>query len=310
MPRPNARLASFRLDELAVFAEVAAAGSLAAAARRLQVPKSTVGRAIARVERDLGVALVRRLARGPALTDAGVRLASLAAPHIAALRDLSAAVETSSAHAYGTLRVTAPSDIGAILTPLVASFIARHPRVNVELELTLRVVDIAREGFDLAVRVAMDKPLPSSALVARKLARLDLGLYAGASYRARHPLPKTIDDLAQHAHVLFQGREGRGTLRIEGPDGRIKVPVHGQVSANDFFCIREAIAAGVGIGPLPWFLARTEVASGRLVRVLPQYSAAGTTAYLVHASAEPMPAKLKAFRDHLLEQAPELLTHP
>lgn len=310
MPKNPDPLARFRLDELAVFAEVAAAGSLAGAARRLHVPKSTVGRAIARVERDLGVALVRRMARGPALTEAGLRLASLATPHITALRDLSAAVETSSTQAYGTLRMTAPSDIGTLITPLIASFTARHPRVNVELELTLRLVDIVREGFDLAIRIAMNTTLPPSALIARKLARIDLGLYAGASYRAQHPLPKTLDELREHEHVLFFGRDGRGSLKMQGPEGRMKVPIKGQISANDFFCIREAIASGAGIGPLPWFLARTELASGRLVRVLPQYTSAGTNAFVVHAATQPMPAKLKAFRDHLLDHAPALLTHP
>ena len=174
----------------------------------------------------------------------------------------------------------------------------------------MRVVDIVREGFDLAVRVTMNKSLPSSALVARKLARLDLGLYAGATYRARHPLPKTAAELSQHEHVLFQGREGRSELKLDTPEGRLKIPVTGQFSANDFFCIREAIASGAGIGPLPWFLARTEVASGRLVRVLPQISIAGATAYIVHAATQPLPVKLKAFRDLLLEQAPDLLTHP
>jgi len=74
--------------------------------------------------------------------------------------------------------------------------------------------------------------------------------------------------------------------------------------------VREAIAAGAGIGPLPWFLARTEVASGRLARVLPQISIAGATAYIVHAAPQPLPIKLKAFRDLLLEQGPDLLTHP
>lgn len=237
-------------------------------------------------------------------------LASLATPHIAALRDLSAAVETTSTQAFGTLRVTSPSDIGTVLTPLIAAFTTRHPRVNVELDLTMRVVDIVREGFDLAVRVTMNRTLPPSALVARKLTRIDLGLYAGATYQARHTLPKAIEELAHHQHVLFQGRDGRGAMKVEGPDGAINVPVAGQLSANDFFSVREAIASGAGIGPLPWFLARTELASGRLSRVLPAYSIAGSTVYLVHASTQPMPAKLKAFRDHLLAHAPALLTHP
>lgn len=296
-----------RFDEIAVFVEVAATGSLAAAARRLGVPKSTVGRAVARVEHDLGVALVRRMAHGPPLTEAGQRVAAIAAPHVGALRDLSAALESRAEEIYGTLRVTAPPDVGTlVLAPLVAAFVAQHPRVHVELDLTMRVVDLAREGFDAAVRIARRR-LPSSSLVAKRLARLDLGLYAGATYAARRGLPKKPEDLPEHEHVLFDGRRGRSTLRLESPKALVRVPVRGRTSANDFFFLREAIAAGTGIGPLPRFVARADLAAGRLVRVLPEFSLEGSTAYLVHPPMRPIEPRLRAFRAFVLDRAPSLL---
>src|SRR6187549_3012102 len=107
---PSARLRKMRLDELGVLVAVTESGSLTAAAKFLGLPKSTVGRAIARLEAELGVSLVRRMARGPALTEAGLVLANRAAPHVAGLRDAAIAQGRESQEAYGVLRVTAPAD--------------------------------------------------------------------------------------------------------------------------------------------------------------------------------------------------------
>ncbi|MET0344275.1 MAG: LysR family transcriptional regulator [Polyangiales bacterium] len=300
-----------RLDELAVFVEVAAAGSLAGAAKRLGLPKSTVGRAVARLEEELGATLVRRAARAPGITEQGRLLANLAAPHVGALRDLSSALGRAASEAYGTLRITAPADIGTlVLGPLVASFTARHPRVRVEVELTLRVVDLVGEGFDLAVRIAQ-RGLPSSSLIAKKLARMELGLYAGAGYAATRELPRRPEDLAAHDHVLLKGRAGREQIALDGPRGAVRVAVRGRVSGNDFFFLREAIASGAGIGALPWFVASAELASGRLVRVLPEHRAAvGAVAYLVHPKLTAPSPKVELFRAFLLEHGPALLAHP
>jgi DNA-binding transcriptional LysR family regulator len=104
-----------RLDELGVLVEVAESGSLSAAAKKLRVPKSRVGRAIRRIEEDLGVSLVRRMTAGPVLTEPGRLLAEMAAPHIAALRDAPAALGRSASEPYGVLRITTVADIGSLV---------------------------------------------------------------------------------------------------------------------------------------------------------------------------------------------------
>jgi DNA-binding transcriptional LysR family regulator len=305
VPKPQR---AYRFDELGVLVAVAEAGSLSAAAKQLGVPKSTVGRAIARLEEELGVSLVRRMAQGPTLTEPGLVLANRAAPHIAGLRDAAVAQGRESQEVYGLLRVTAPADVGAhLIAPLLPGFFARHPRVRVELENTLRVVDLVREGFDLAVRVTMGR-LPASSLTAKKLAPMHLALYAGTQYAARNDLPKHLEDLASHDNVVFY--PGSNTLALQGPNGPEKVTVNGRAAGNDFFFLREAIAAGVGIGPLPWFLASQEVAAGRVTRVLPEYRAVGGTAYLVYPPAKPLAPKLVRFCAHLLEHVPRLTALP
>jgi DNA-binding transcriptional LysR family regulator len=115
-----------RLDELSVLVEVAESGSLSAAAKRLRAPKSTVGRAIRRLEEDLGVSLVRRMSQRPALTESGRVLADMAAPHITALRDVPAALGRTASEAYGVLRITTLPDLGSlVLAPLLPGFLAR-----------------------------------------------------------------------------------------------------------------------------------------------------------------------------------------
>lgn len=302
------QLFRLRFDELAMFVEVAEAGSLAAAARRFGLPKSTVGRAIARLEEDSGAPLVRRMSSGPALTDAGQTLVTHAAPHVAALRDAASALSREADEVHGGIRITAPVDVAhLVLGPLVASFVARHPRVSVDVDASIRIVDLVSEGFDFAIRVAR-KSLASSSLVAKRLARLDLGLYASPSYLARHGTPKRPDDLSAHEFVLMFSRNGRMTLPLEGPRGSAPVEVRGRVTGNDAYFMAEAALAGVGIAPLPWLSARPSVAAGRLLRVLPDHQLAGNTVYLVHTPLKPLPRKLQAFRAHLLEHAPRRMT--
>jgi DNA-binding transcriptional LysR family regulator len=303
------QLSHVRFDELAVFVEVAAAGSIAAAAKRLGVPKSTVGRAVTRIEQDLGVTLVRRMISGPALTEPGRVLAALAAPHVAALRDVTSALGRHADEAYGTLRVTAPPDIGAlVIAPLLPTIAARHPRVHVELDLSMRVTELVREGFDCAIRVTNARGLSSSGLVQKRLAKLELGLYASPAYLARMDTPKRPEDLLQHDFVAFSGRDGKSVLSFDGPKGHHKLTVRSRTTANDFFFLREALAAGTGIGALPWFVAHGDLLSGRLVRLMPDYRLPGTTAFLVHAPTTTPSPKFQAFRALLLEHGVPLLT--
>lgn len=297
-----------RLDDLAVLVDVAEAGSIAAAARRLGVPKSTVGRAIRRVENDFGVSLVRRMARGPSLTEQGRVLANVAAPHVAALRDVSSALSFDKAEIYGRLRITAPSDLGAfLLGSLVPQFLAQHPRVRVDVDLSMRVLDLVTEGFDFAIRVAPSGSLPSSTLIAKRLARLDLGLYASTTYVALRGLPKRHEELVRHDNVLFPGLAARGALSLVGPKGAVKITVDGRASANDFYFVREALLAGAGIGALPWYLASAELGAGRLVRVLADHRINGGACYLVHPPAKPVAPKVAAFRAFLIERAAGIL---
>lgn len=308
--KPDNRSLRSRLDDLAVFVEVAESGSLTEAARRLGVPKSTVSRAVGRLEASLGVALLRRSSRGHGLAEAGRRLAELASGHVASLHDAALALDRPSREPHGRLRITAPVDLGqALLAPLLPAFITRHPAVHVETELTSRVVDLIAEGFDVALRVPATK-LPPSALVARRLGSIEHCLYTAPSYLARHGAPRQPEELAEHDTVLLYPRDGSVRWTLVGSRGVVPVSVRGRLGSNDFLLIRELVTTGAGIGALPSILAISEVRAGRLVRVLPDYTLRGSIVYLVYAAARPISVKVAAFRDYLLEYAPALLRAP
>jgi DNA-binding transcriptional LysR family regulator len=307
MPTPRERFQKrARLDELDVLVEVAETGSLSAAARRLNVPKSTVGRAVRRIEEDLGITLVRRMSRGPTLTESGRILADMAAPHIAALRDAPAALGRAADEAYGVLRITTLPDLAAlVLAPVLPGFLARHPRVRVEMVLTRRTVDLVREGFDVGIRASTSASLPASALIAKRLGPNSIALYASTQYAARRGLPKHPDDLQEHDNVVFPA--GSNEYLLRGPKGITKVVVTGRVSGDDFFFVREAVAAGLGIGPMPTFMGNQELVAGRVVRVLPDYQSALGSIYVMYPPAKPLPAKVTAFAAYLREHAAPLL---
>lgn len=308
MPASTSVLTTSGFDEVALFVDVAETGSVTAAARRLGLPKSTVSRALSRLEQKLGVALVRRSNRGHVLTEQGVELAATVSAHVVGIRDATLSLGRAQSEPYGTVRVTAPIDLGEqVVGPLLPGFMARYPRLRVEVEISQRFVDVISEGVDLALRVS-GKPLTSSSLRGRKLATLDLGLYAAPSYLAQQAPVKRPDDLTRCEHVLFRGVRGTSQLVVHGSTGSTEIRVSGRVNANDFHLVRAAVVAGGGIGTLPWFMAHADVAAGRLVRLLPKLGLRGATVYLLHAPARPIPRKTEALRDYLLAHAPALLT--
>jgi len=148
--------------------------------------------------------------------------------------------------------------------------------------------------------------LPASSLIAKKLGPVNIAFYASPQYAARRELPKRLEDFHDHDTVGFFPGDAN-VFSLTGPTGTAKVKLEPRVSGTDFFFVREAIVAGLGIGPLPWFAARHELAAGRVVRVLPDHQMTMGTLYLVYPPAKPLPPKVQAFTSHLREHVPRLL---
>lgn len=295
------------LNHVAWFVRVVEAESFTRAAEGLGLRKSSLSRAVSRLEEDLGVRLLQRTTRRLSLTDAGRSYFAQARSALTGLSDAAATVSDMGKDPRGVVRVTSPVDIGVILlTDVVARFVKEYPRIHIELSLTSRVVDLVAEGFDLAVRAGR---LEDSSLIARRVGSADLGLFSTPGYLARRGSPKSIAALAEHDCVLFRGRDGHAEWKLSGTNSEETVAVKGPVSVDDLLLVQQAVEAGLGIGLLPLFLLGTCAKRGArstLVRVLPEVALRGSALHVVAPSARHQPARVALFRDFLAEALAEL----
>lgn len=277
------------------FVAAAEAGSFSAAARLLGVSVAHVSRSVAALEKDLGVQLLRRTSRSSVLTEQGQAFHQRCRDILGAFDEARDAAR-SARQLRGRLRVTMMSGHYAetVLAPLLGEFTALHPGVSLELEMTSRRVRLLEEDFDLAVRVG---PLPPSSLRARRLIRFPLVTLGAPSLFASPPThPRALDPslcLGLHGRPWTFEREGeRVTLRAEG-----------RVQGNNGSLLVAAALAGTGAIQVPSYYGTDEVASGRLVRLLPDWSAGSELEYfLVFPEQRHPPARLRALVDFLVDR--------
>jgi DNA-binding transcriptional LysR family regulator len=282
------------LEDLRAFVEVADAGGVSPGARRLGLSKSIVSRRIARLEDALGVQLLSRTTRGAVLTEAGATFREHA---VRVAAELDAAQDTISPEGdvRGLLRIAAPLSFGPThLAPVFAELARRHPMLHVHAAYSDRFVDLANEGFDVAVRVGF---LPDSNLVARRICVIQGKYVASPSYVTTHGAPKTPDDLLSH-EALMQGTEiwrfiNRGKLIVRRPRGRFK--------ADNGEALLAATLAGLGVAALPDFLIEPHVASGALAPVLTDYAPPDAGLYVVRPPGDLTPRKVRVLTDLLIE---------
>ncbi|HLK91492.1 MAG TPA: LysR substrate-binding domain-containing protein [Polyangia bacterium] len=293
------------LNLVAAFVRVVEEGSFTTAARRLGLPKSSVSRRVTALERALRARLLQRSTRKLVLTEAGRLYFERARAALGGLADAGAAVTDLSGEAVGPIRFTAGGDNTGLLANLLAEFLARHPKVQLDVVLTPRRVDLVAEGFDLALRAG---PLVDSALVARRLGRIELGLFASRAYLRRAGRPRRVADLAQHRFVLLGEPHAREHLRLAGPSGEESVEVSGPLIVHDAAFAADAILAGVGVGLIPdtyfgWLAKAGLRARGRqLERVLPDHGVVGSELSLVSPPTAYEPTRVGLLRDFLTEK--------
>ncbi len=293
------------LNDIAAFVRVVENTGFAKAARELGVPTSTVSRAVARLEEAVGVRLLHRTTRNLSVTSEGHAFHRRVAPLVASLRDATRTLGSGNKEPEGVLRVTAPNDIGsAFLSEQIVLFAERYPLLSVELMLTNRKLNLVSEGLDVAVRAGK---LESSSLVARKIGAVQFDLYASPAYAEHARLPANLADLSRHKIVAFGARDGKIRWDLAGPRGSETVELDCRIACDDFGYVRASLVAGGGIGLIPRMIAASEVASGRLVRVLPEYGQSGAALFVIYPSARQVPAKVTLFRDFLAKSCAEVM---
>ena len=301
---PVADPASIDLNQIGVFVRVVESGSFTAAAAGLRLPKSSVSRKVAALESALGTRLLQRTTRRLRLTEAGQRYFRQARQAVVDLDEAANDLANLGLAPRGNVRISAADFDDGQLAEVIATFCRVHPQIHVDLTVTGRRVNLIEEGFDLVVRAGL---LEDSTLVARKVARSELKLYAAPSYLARRGTPRRLADVARHDCVLYRSTKGHFPWRLNGPRGPETVRVSGSVTADDMGFVRRLVLGGAGIGLLPETLGETEVARDVLEQVLPAYAVRGGAIYVVSPPLRHLPARVALLRDHLIAELPRAL---
>ena len=290
------------IEALRTFVEVADAGGVSPAARRLGVSKSIVSRRLARLEAELGVQLLARTTRGAALTEAGAMFRDHAAR---ACAEIDAVSETilPAGELRGRLRIAAPLTFGPThFASVFAEMARRHPQLHVHTVYSDRFVDLVAEGFDCAIRVGY---LQDSSLIARRVGPLYGKLVASPDYVKAHGSPEAPEELIAH-EALMQGTEAWQFL-----DGDEVITVHprGRFKADNGMALIAAAVAGLGIAWLPDGLTNEHVASGALVPVMTRFPPPPAGIYVVRPPGQHPARKVRVLTELLIEcfeQAPQL----
>ena len=285
--------------------QIAQSGSFTLAAQRLGLSKAAVSQRIAELERAVGVPLLARTTRSVRLTEAGKRLVDETTASFASIEQSLANVRDLATRPQGLVRLTAPVALGRQhVAPQLQGFLAAWPGIRIELELSDRLVNLAHEGFDLAVR---HTSRPPDSHVAWRLCASRTLLVATPSYLRRHGTPAAPAELAAHDCLPYL-RPGPAVWPFEqvtahgAEPARVSVTVGGPLRANNSEVLREAVLAGLGIGLLPDFSAAAALKSGRLRELLPGWRPVGffgDAVYLLRPWSPQVPRAVRALVDHL-----------
>jgi DNA-binding transcriptional LysR family regulator len=283
----------FDLNDIVVFARVIEAGSFTAAARQLGMPKATVSRRIAALEREVGVRLIQRTTRSLNMTDAGRLYYEQSSQALRTIEDANLRLAEARAEPSGTIRISAPVGFGDyFLTGTVFDFLGAHPKTKVELRLTDDQLNLVESGIDLAFRTGT---LPDSTLIARKLGAAYRILCASPDYLARRGTPEEPADLARHHCVIAGPSTASANWVLDGPHGQETVSVSGRFAANEMQAVVAAAIAGYGIAQLPHRVAEASIRDGLLHRVLGDYTTPAGGLYVVYPSSQHLSPLVKAF---------------
>lgn len=292
---------SVDLNAFAVYAKVVELGGFTAAADALGLSKSMVSRQIATLEDDLGVRLLNRTTRRISVTEAGAVVFERAQRIVAEAGEAANEATCVEGAVRGLLRINAPMSFGIRqLGPAMPEFLARYPDLNVDLTLNDRRVDLIEEGFDVSLRVSA---LTDSSLIARQLAPVERYVVGAPGYFDKKKIPRRPVELADHPFLLYTLLTRPNLLEMENAAGeRQQVQLKGKFLCNNADAMEPFLLAGGGLTLLPDFICHEALASGRLVRLLPDWFVPPLTLHVIYPHARHLAAKVRAFVDFTVEK--------
>jgi DNA-binding transcriptional LysR family regulator len=288
-------------NDLLMFARVVEAGSLSRAAEALGVPTSTVSRHITALETQVGERLIQRTTRKLVVTEIGRAVLDHARHVVEGVDGAAAIADHRHVKPGGRLRVTMPPDLSNVFfSSFIAEFSAAYPSITLELDLTMRLVDLVGENYDIAIRAGA--PRDNEVLAARKIIDIRAALFASSAYLREHGTPREPGDLVDHfalhatrAGELMPWRLVNGDKRWEGLGAT-------RISANSPDMLVRLAINGAGIAMCELRAVEPHVRLGQLTRVLPQWELPPATLYAVFPERKLMPARTRVFLDALADR--------
>lgn len=288
------------LGSISVFVQAAETRSFTEAGRLQGVSSSAIGKSIARLEARLGVRLFHRSTRSITLTAEGALFLERCRKILAEVEAAEFELCNAASAPHGKLRISLPQ-VHDLVMPVLTEFMALYPQIELDLDLTDRMVDVVEEGFDAVVRTGKPK---DSRLMARPLGEFHLVLVASAVYLDQHGEPQTPADLANHAclrHTFHAtGKLEAWPLRREEGSAEPVLPT--RLLSTSIEAVSHAALAGMGIACLPDFMVAEAVRQGRLRRVLDAYVEHDGQFWVLWPSSRHAAAKLRVFIDHISQR--------
>jgi DNA-binding transcriptional LysR family regulator len=293
-----------QIRALETFAKVVELGSFVRAAQALDMSSAGVTRDIAQLEAHLGTRLLQRHPRRLVLTETGASYYERCKQVLADLYEADALASAATLEASGVLRLNAPVAFGTLhLAPLLPQFRALYPKVELDISLSDRFVDLMEENVDMAVRIAR---LPSSSLVARPISHTCLVACAAPTYLQRRGTPNHPHDLSQHDGLGYSYASSKDEWEFRSPQGEImRLPVRCTFHANHGSLLHAACLAGAGIALLPSFIVGADLLSGRLLPLLRAWQTEPLGIHVVYPSRKHLSAKVRVMRDFLSRAFPD-----
>lgn len=290
----------YDLNLMIIFAQVVNEQSFSAAARKLGVSRSSVSKAVAKLEHALGASLLNRSTRHLSLTEVGTAFFDYCTRINYEADQAHKMIESLNAQPRGVLKVAASVAFGTLhIAPAVGDFMRRYPELTIDMTITDRVIDLAEDGYDVVICVTRDLPM---ALVARKLAPIRRKICATPGYFDEFGVPAIPQDLAHHNCLDYIHSGDRGLWRLRGPDGDVSIPVSGRLRINDDEALSQVVLGGFGLALLPTFIIGKDIQAKRLKSVLSEYIPVEQHVYALYLPKRNLPLKIRVLIDFLIER--------
>ena len=287
-------MATDKLAGMRVFRRVAELGSFTKAADDLGITAATVSKHVAFLEQDIGTRLINRTTRRMHLTDAGLAFLKRTQTLLDDLEDAELEARGFQAELKGTIRVNVPMSFGLThITEAIDSFLKHHSGVNIDLQLSDRVIDLIEEGVDIAIRVR--NALPDSSLYAKPLRKSRNIVVASAGYLDSAPKLSSPADLVRHNCLMFTLHDRPMVWSL----GNEEVTVKGNLRADSSLAIRQSLLWGLGVGLVPRFLVQQDIEKGDLIPLLLDFPPKPYTVFAIFPPSRKQPTKVRLLLEHL-----------